>query len=171
MRCALALLSTLLAIGSQAIEPGFYSALDDRAKVLEVFQVSTNADRELRFHADLRCDLGLGVVRDGARTPLYLSREEAEPFLKRERHKAFLVVWCEKTIMWSDKKETLIAEVRTFVTRLSYERVLMLGAHGAGIHVIADLTASEAEPDGAANRSQPIRVETNPTSAAAGSDR
>ncbi len=31
--------------------------------------------------------------------------------------------------------------------------------------------AAKAEPDGAANRSQPIRLETNQTSAAAGSDR
>lgn len=134
---AIALLSVLIAIGAHALEPGFYSA-NDRAKVDQVFQVSTNADRELTFNADLRCDLGLGAVRNGARTAIYLSQEEVEPFLKREKHKALIVVWCDKRIMSSKKKETLIAEVKTFATRLGYQRVLILGAHGAGVYVIAD---------------------------------
>jgi len=35
----------------------------------------------------------------------------------------------------------------------------------------ASMTSGKTEPDGAANRSQPIRIETNRTSVAAGSDR
>jgi demethylmenaquinone methyltransferase/2-methoxy-6-polyprenyl-1,4-benzoquinol methylase len=37
--------------------------------------------------------------------------------------------------------------------------------------ILSYQSRGEAEPDGAANRSQPIRSETNRTSAAAGSDR
>lgn len=43
---------------------------------------------------------------------------------------------------------------------------------GAVDHISeAGMTSEKTEPDGAANRSQPIRSETNSTSAAAGSDR
>jgi hypothetical protein len=42
---------------------------------------------------------------------------------------------------------------------------------GKGDDVVYERPNTFAQPDGAANRSQPIRVETNRTSAAAGSDR
>lgn len=152
MRYAIILLSMLLQIGARSIEPGFYSIVDDRAKADEVFQVSAKADRELTFGSDLRCDLGLGTVREGVRTPIFLSRDEVESFLRGEKHKEILVVWCDKTIMWSDKKETLIAEVRKFVTRLGYQRILLLGAHASGVHVIADISKAKGEPESATNR-------------------
>jgi hypothetical protein len=148
------------------ISPGFYSGKSD---IQRVFDAEHKADRVVWFRANLQCDLGLGELRNGARTPLYLSRDKVEHFLKTERHRDFLVVWCDKTIMWSASKDKLTSEVKSFVSRLGYRRVLMLGAHSMGVHVLSDTEGTRAKPDGAANRSQPVGQETNRTSAAAGS--
>lgn len=139
------------------IEPGFYGISDQAAR--EAFEAQQKADRVLWFGAELKCDLGLGRVQDGLRTPIYLARAEVEDFLKKEKHRALLVVWCDKTIMGSDRKDRLIADVRAFTSQLGFSRVLLLGSHSSGVHVIADLETSKAKPSGAASGSQPKRTE------------
>jgi len=138
-----------------AFEPGFYSGTDasQRAQIDEIIRLEQKADRTLSCGGDLKYDLGLGSVRGRMRHPIEFAREDIEPFLKNERHKDLLVVRCEKTIMWSDDKLLLIAEVENFVTKLGYKRVLILGDHAFGMHVLKDIDHKDAEPVAPANRS------------------
>jgi hypothetical protein len=150
----------------RGIEPGFYEA----GKAKEISEIEARADRVLSFDADLKCDLGLGKVQDEIRDPIRLSRDEVEAFLKSERHKTILIAWCDKTIMWNDeKKEQLFLEVKSFTAKLGYSRVVVLGAHAFGVHVIVDTKPDS--PNRPANGSQPVHPETNSTSSAAGSRR
>jgi hypothetical protein len=132
--------SVLLASLCHGIEPGFYGASEHTSALDGVFAAVKAADRVIRFGADLQCDLGLGTVRDGIRHPILLKRDEVADFLKKEKHKGLLVVWCEKTVMWNDKKAEQTAAIKTFALSLGYDRVLLLGAHGSGVHVIEDVS-------------------------------
>lgn len=66
----------------------------------------------------------------------YFSKVKIKQLIKKERRKDFLIVRFEKTMMLTPEKD--LQQIRPFLTQLGYGRVLVLGAHSAGVIVLED---------------------------------
>jgi len=137
---AILLLSSGLSAGE--LKLGFYSVFseDDRAAADAISEIEAKADRTIRCDRERNFDLGLGKTVNGGRSPMALKFDEIESFLKDEPHKNLIVVRFDKSVMWNEwdfvSKRT--EEVFQQMTAVGYKRVVILGAHGSGVHYLAD---------------------------------
>jgi hypothetical protein len=112
----------------------------------EVFELEKRADRVLHLDKHMKFDLGIGRIEkaEGGRLDSRRSTKfdfaEIEDFLKEERHKDLLVIWFDKTIMWNE--EAVIADFtsksESLLRPTGYKRIIILGAHGSGVHFVLD---------------------------------
>lgn len=116
------------------------AAPDARPSAATILKIEAKANRVVWQSKEKKFDLGLGKVADGARSPIHLSFDEIEEFLKQEKPKGLIVVWFDKATMWNEQDfvRTRADEVVKPMTDVGYKRVVILGAHGAGVHYVAD---------------------------------
>lgn len=140
--CAVSIVSMLLVPPVYGLEPGCYSH-DDFKKLGEIGK----ADRILMCHTLDEIDIGIGkTIRTGepkvvvGQEPIYFSRDELETFLEHQKHKDLLCVWLMKSMQVPPKEaEESINEMVSFVDRLGYKRVLILGCRAQGFVVFKDM--------------------------------
>lgn len=129
---------------AEPLKPGFYGAFAEggeaRAAAMRVFEAEQKADRVVRTDFARDFDLGLGKVEKGIRFPVRHKFDEIKEFLIEERHKNFVVVWFDKSIMWNEKDlvQQRLNEVVGQMKEVGYKRVVVLGAHSSGVHVLID---------------------------------
>lgn len=105
----------------------------------KVYNLMDEADRTIHYSGNKKYDIGLGPIRGNTRYPILLTLEELRPFLAKEKHRDFIVVYLEKFAMTDGYEyETIAAEQTKHMQDLGYERVVVLGASAMGIHYIAD---------------------------------
>ncbi|HEY9773980.1 MAG TPA: energy transducer TonB [Planktothrix sp.] len=119
-----------------------------------VFDAVRNADRQLDCEGSDKIFIWIGdndrsqpgeQVSQGSQSvnPIYFKRDELHEFLKRERHKEFLVIsFAKLSMMWqgSGYVQNAVNEYKAFVSDLGYKRVLITGGHAFGIWVLYDST-------------------------------
>ncbi|RPI73899.1 MAG: hypothetical protein EHM45_20045 [Desulfobacteraceae bacterium] len=86
-------------------------------------------------------NLGIGEVRDGVLYSIHFSIEQIRHFLNSERHKDFIVIWFEKPIMWGGPIQETIQRLEPEFRKMGYKRILFLGGHCCGVHVLKDVIA------------------------------
>ena len=134
---------------AQAVEVGWYQS--GSKEFSEVFELEKRADRVLYLNKHMKFDLGIGRIEKsneehlGSRKPIKFDFTEIEDFLLEEKHKDLLVIWFDKTIMWNEKEviADFISKVETLTLSTGYKRIIILGAHGAGVHFVSDKTVNE----------------------------
>lgn len=109
----------------------------------QIQETAASADRVLYCRSIDEIDIGIGSIdhRSNLRHPIFFKRAEIENFLKQEKNKELLTVWFEKTMRFSDRNKL---ELKPFLNRLGYKRVLILGFHSSGVFVISDTLSKKS---------------------------
>ncbi len=127
------ILLCLCAGSALGLELGFYPGFQPDGKSggdKQVFALEKQANRVLWQEK----------VKDGTRTPEEHKISGIQDLLRREKSKECVLVWFDKSIMWSEKEfvQTRAVEVTRQMRQIGYKRVIILGAHGSGVHYVAD---------------------------------
>jgi hypothetical protein len=132
---SLAITLSLTVIRGEAFEPRFYSTYWNDPLEPEVFKTARQADRVLWCN-----NVDSIEVNYGETSPIYFTRDQVRYFLKHKQHRELLVIWFGKPIMWTGKQnvQKVLGEYKRFVADFGYKRVLILGAHFAGVYVVYD---------------------------------
>lgn len=100
----------------------------------DLFVAGDGPDKTLSCMGLDSIDIGIGTAAHDAkgsvtRTPVYFSRSQLEYFLKNEKHKDFILVWIEKPMNRGQKEiEQSVAELKSFLSKLEYKRIRIVGA-------------------------------------------
>lgn len=138
-------------VNGSELHLGFYPAVPKNGQITAqvIFEIESKADRTIHYDRERNFDLGLEKISGGIRHPIKLSFPEIKFFLERERHKGLIVVWFDKTVMWNE--EDFIAkratEIINRMKEIGYNRVVVLGAHSAGVHYVADTSHNNQQAE------------------------
>lgn len=105
------------------------------------------ADMLLHVYAPNRIDIGLGKRSEAGRSPILLQMADLEHFLQREPHKKLLVVLFEAPIVMAGRDciQATQNELKGFLDRLGYKRVVIIGSFEAGSLIIDDEAHDEVK--------------------------
>lgn len=97
-----------------------------------------NSDYEFNFR--LQYDTVITEELDTLYNPIRLSKDETINHLNNSKNKRLLVIWFDKSVMWSgpDKEKLVLDTVRTLTNSLGFDRVTIFGAHCCGIIYLSD---------------------------------
>ncbi len=141
---------------SFGIEPGFYSNFPGYkdAKPRKLLSEIGEPDQRLDFHSqdEIRIppskpetkrlgDIEVEVIDERKHKTLYVNQKHVEKALKSTKPKNLLIAWFDKWMMMEPEK--MVESLQPFFCRLSYRRVVVLGACSAGVFVVQDKTYSE----------------------------